>query len=198
MKCQKCSAEAVAGRSCCDLCAEKNRMRARRRLAAKRDEINARRRSRSTAAYQRAWRERNIDKVRASDREYYAKTREKRIASVRKWQKKNRLKLIVNGHNRRARMRGAAGGMTTRAWDDVLTVFGGLCAYCGADDTLTRDHVYPLPCGKTGCKVRHGKDEPGNVVPACNRCNPAKGHRDPKPWIKKAMDRVAERLSGAM
>ena len=197
-KCPRCSNSAAPNRASCVNCLEKARVYSAARRAVRGEELNAIRRRKSTAEYQREWRLKNLGKAREMNRGYYARTREQRVAAVRKWQGKNTEYLLTTAHNRRARLRGAAGGMTLAAWESVLSVFDNKCAYCGASERLSRDHVYPLPCGKPGCRLRHGKDEPGNVVPACNRCNPSKGHRDPKPWIARAIARVALRLSGAI
>lgn len=62
------------------------------------------------------------------------------------------------------------------------------CHYCG-EPAETIDHVIP--------KSRGGTDEPGNLVPACRRCNASKGTkllsewRGPNPAGKSwRMDRI--------
>lgn len=47
---------------------------------------------------------------------------------------------------------------------------GYVCVYCGADAN-TVDHIVPRSKG--------GTDDEHNLVTACNRCNGAKGARDP-------------------
>lgn len=55
-----------------------------------------------------------------------------------------------------------------RLWRrDIKASWGNRCAYCGSDNNLTLDHVRP--------KVRGGRDETHNLVPACRACNQAKG-----------------------
>lgn len=49
---------------------------------------------------------------------------------------------------------------------------GSRCAYCGATQDLTLDHVVP--------RVRGGGHEPANLVPACRSCNAKKGGRTPE------------------
>jgi len=55
---------------------------------------------------------------------------------------------------------------------NLLTLYGGKCAYCGKKDThMTLDHIIP--------KSRGGKSEYSNVVPCCLRCNNVKDNRLP-------------------
>jgi len=49
---------------------------------------------------------------------------------------------------------------------------GFICQYCGSDDKLTLDHVYP--------KSRGGKNTWKNLVAACSRCNNKKDDKTPK------------------
>lgn len=46
------------------------------------------------------------------------------------------------------------------------------CQYCGSQDSLTIDHVYPLSRG--------GRTTWENVVTACRTCNGRKGNRTPE------------------
>lgn len=46
------------------------------------------------------------------------------------------------------------------------------CAYCGAKNDLTLDHVIP--------KSKGGKSNWTNLVAACKRCNSRKGHMSPE------------------
>lgn len=57
----------------------------------------------------------------------------------------------------------------------IFSDWGSDCAYCGGNaDTL--DHVTPRARG--GLTVRE------NLIPACRRCNYAKGHSDALEWFK--------------
>ncbi len=44
------------------------------------------------------------------------------------------------------------------------------CCYCGSASDLSLDHIIP--------RRRLGSDSPENLLPACRRCNSAKGSRD--------------------
>lgn len=57
----------------------------------------------------------------------------------------------------------------------IFDAWGSGCAYCGGQaDTL--DHIRPVARG--GPTVRT------NLVPACQRCNYAKGHADALDWFR--------------
>jgi 5-methylcytosine-specific restriction endonuclease McrA len=61
------------------------------------------------------------------------------------------------------------------AIDYLTEQFNGLCAYCDEPAT-TWDHVVPI--------VKGGQTIPGNVVPACVRCNSSKKDRDLSEWLQ--------------
>lgn len=119
-------------------------------------------------AYQREWRHRNAEKVREAGRRQYAKMREFRLQSTRRWAKEHP---AVHAHNeaaRRARKRSADGSHTLAEWMQLLEQAGYRCFYCGLQSgRLTRDHVIPL--------VRGGSDRISNIRAACAGCNSRKG-----------------------
>jgi 5-methylcytosine-specific restriction endonuclease McrA len=57
----------------------------------------------------------------------------------------------------------------------VLSVYEPFCAYCGADNPTSVDHVVPVAAG--------GVTDLSNLVPACSRCNSSKRDRDLKEWL---------------
>ena len=59
------------------------------------------------------------------------------------------------------------------------------CAYCEAPAT-TLDHVIPV--------VRGGKSHPGNLVPACAKCNIKKRHHDPTPWVERMRQEFIDQI----
>lgn len=52
------------------------------------------------------------------------------------------------------------------------------CWYCWAPAQV-RDHVVPPSQG--------GTDDPGNLVPACVRCNQSKSSRTPEQWLEDGL-----------
>lgn len=60
----------------------------------------------------------------------------------------------------------------------IKEAWGNRCAYCSKppidDKSLTIDHVKP--------RARGGEDRTSNVIPACRRCNQAKGSEEWLGW----------------
>ena len=100
-----------------------------------------------------------LDRMRAARRRFYA-----RHSGVY-----HRIK----AHNRRG-----PGKISRAEWLEILEAFDNRCAYCGARDLMTIDHVVPIGKG--------GRNEAANVVPACGSCNFAKGNRGPLAMITRA------------
>ena len=63
----------------------------------------------------------------------------------------------------------------SRYRDSIKVEFDHCCAYCGRrEKKLTLDHVL--------AHCRGGKEIRGNLIPACRRCNLAKGSRSLLDW----------------
>lgn len=78
----------------------------------------------------------------------------------------------------RARNHGRARGVAAvpPEANAVAEDFGGACAYCGGAHE-TWDHIIPVAKG--------GKTVPGNIVPACRRCNSSKRDQDLCSWLTR-------------
>ena len=61
----------------------------------------------------------------------------------------------------------AAGDLTPEQWQAIWDFYGGICAWCELRRATQQDHVHPISRG--------GKHTAGNIVPACEWCNAAKG-----------------------
>lgn len=96
----------------------------------------------------RRYREANIDKVRKRERE--------------------------NTHRRRALM-GATSPQLAEHMANLVTL---PCAYCGAIDDITIDHIVPLSRG--------GKHEADNLTAACYSCNCSKGAKMLDEWLTES------------
>ncbi|NES05854.1 MAG: HNH endonuclease [Okeania sp. SIO2F4] len=57
-----------------------------------------------------------------------------------------------------------------------MEIFEGKCAYC-LKPANTWDHIIPISKG--------GQTTPGNVVPACIKCNSSKNNQDVFEWMDK-------------
>lgn len=52
---------------------------------------------------------------------------------------------------------------------------GQICNYCGSEDKLALDHIFPQKLG--------GKDDAENLIFACRTCNSSKGKKDLMEWM---------------
>lgn len=57
------------------------------------------------------------------------------------------------------------------------------CAYCGAPEADTVDHVVPLSRARECHVPRRVLDNPSNRVPCCAKCNAAKANLLPREWL---------------
>lgn len=142
------------------------------------------------AAYQRAYRKRSPEVVKASltawhekhpeyererARRRYADNPERQHAATKRWvvahPDQNRLSVRAASQRRRARLLNAPGRGITKS--EVESILKAPCFYCGGQsDSL--DHVVPVSRG--------GRHEPENVVAACRRCNSSKHDRLLSEW----------------
>ena len=120
--------------------------------------------------------ERNKEERRAKQRERYRENSEYYKNRARQYAKLHPDKKRLYQSWRRVRIY-STGNLSTfieRQWRVVL--FGSQCAYCGgAYEEM--DHIIPLSKG--------GSDNPGNLVPACRRCNATKKTKEWKEWYRE-------------
>jgi len=101
------------------------------------------------------------EKRRQHSREYYQKNKE-RFREQRR----------TAFQRRRARQKQLPATLTHDQWLEILQSYDHRCAYCGQQfDKLTRDRIIPVVNG--GGTTMH------NIVPACRKCNRAKGMNPP-------------------
>ena len=86
-----------------------------------------------------------------------------RMAKAQGINKTYRKFAVKRGTNRK---NGRGGTLTVEQWKAMLKVTGG-CYYCGEPETITMEHVMPKSIG--------GGFTAENIVPACQRCNTARG-----------------------
>ena len=71
-----------------------------------------------------------------------------------------------------------SGNMNMRTiFDDekVKLQTGQICNYCGSNEKLALDHIFPQKYG--------GKDDAENLIFACKTCNSSKGKKDLMEWM---------------
>lgn len=173
--CPECSTRFASKNRSHTFCSENCRDRARYRRAQADPAKAAARRAASAA-----WRKRNPQSVRDSQREWKQRNSERVKEASREWARANKHRIQPfhrrdrEGHNAYARLR------TKRLRDATpyrfsreqviarLAFHGSTCWMCGrVADTV--DHVKPLTAG--------GLNIPANLRPACRPCNSSKGNR---------------------
>lgn len=85
----------------------------------------------------------------------------------------------------RYKRRGAEGKHTQKEWEKCVKYFNNSCAYCGATEKLSKDHVIPISKGGHNCI--------SNIVPACRTCNSSKQDRDLQEFsVKEKVQKIIE------
>ena len=64
-------------------------------------------------------------------------------------------------HKYRSKLKNAKHDYSKQDWEYCKKYFGNICCYCGADTSLTKEHLVPVDMG--GGFVRD------NILPACRR-----------------------------
>jgi 5-methylcytosine-specific restriction endonuclease McrA len=124
----------------------------------------------------KAWKRANPEKVREHWERTYQKNRERRLAYVLDWARRNPEKRIAIRDRRRAREVGAEGSYTADDVRELLRTQGRVCRYCQSKLTIFHvDHFIPL--------ARGGSNWPSNLVLSCPPCNYSKSDR--MPWVWK-------------
>lgn len=142
----------------------------------------------SKRASYRAWRVANLEKAREAEKARALvrsrADREKHSAKAAAWAKANPEKVKLIRQRRKARLLDACSpGVRPEEWQAICESYDYRCAYCFTEAKLTVDHIVPISKG--------GKDEPGNVVPACKSCNCSKQAKELKEWLDIPLLRVA-------
>ncbi len=165
----------------------------------------------------REWRDQNLERARAKDRERYwanrdaisAQKRLKRSQYLetsrrwhatnqehvrshhRQWQRANPDKVQHRNRKRAARQRGLPNTYTLEQWNAALVYFDHRCAVCGRAEseqqTIVTDHWIPLADETCPGTVAT------NIVPLCHGvdgCNNKKSKKMPHEWLLSEFPRV--------
>lgn len=100
-----------------------------------------------------------------------AKENQKRYRSSEEVKKKRRelARLPETKEARNKRKKFERSLLASLEWFTILNEFRFCCAYCGAEEPSTIDHIDPISGG--------GEHRIGNVVPCCRSCNSSKNAR---------------------
>jgi len=143
------------------------------------------------------WRKRNVEAVRKSGRDSYAKNREKRIEAVafykatnpekvkatkRHWIKENpeiqRRHVRIAQQNRRAKKKANGGKLSGGLSAILLKLQKGKCACCKAKlGSYHLDHIMPLALG--------GANSDDNIQLLCPTCNLQKNAKHPVDFMQE-------------
>lgn len=141
----------------------------------------------SRAAYQREWKLKNPDKVKASRERQREKTPEHTRLSAKKWAKENYKRR--KGYNLKRMY-----GIDRQAYDAMLKAQNGLCAICHKAETTTRNG--------TLCELVVDHDHITGKVRKllCNKCNVGLGmleeNSDRMRQMAEYIDSFAEKSGG--
>lgn len=149
------------------------------------------------AAYQKAQRERNPEKMelqrrkhrtspkaKETARRYSADNREKSRIRAREYARTERGRIATINKRQRERAKRLSAitersALVTDSWvGSMFSLYDNRCVYCLETCLPTMDHVVPVSRG--------GKHEQENIVPACHPCNSSKRDRlvdEWKPWV---------------
>lgn len=72
-----------------------------------------------------------------------------------------------------------------RDWVETQEYFGNRCAYCGGEGKLVIEHAIPIN------RTALGEHRLGNMIPACDACNRAKGQRDFRVFLEDDSEAIA-------
>ena len=119
------------------------------------------------------WRLKNKAAVAVASLDWYYRNKNKCRAAAQRYAKKFPEKQKARVHRRRARVKNAPGAFNADQIKQVVSLFGGKCAYCGGAYEAI-DHVVPLSRG--------GTNYIANIRPCCTTCNSSKGSKLLSEW----------------
>jgi 5-methylcytosine-specific restriction endonuclease McrA len=170
--------------------AEKNRENARNRKREKIEKLGRVALDRF-CQINKAYVERNREKVRKASAESYARADKKKLAAKQRESnkklyhrdiEKSRAKVRLKANRRR---HAPGDGYTLEQENQLLSDYGNRCVYCNKkiDDRryMTLDHVVALSRG--------GENSIENLVPACLSCNSSKRNKPLLVWLLKKLNK---------
>lgn len=117
----------------------------------------------------------SVEKVK--DRIYvsYSNLAMAHSAVAKKQDEYEKLNLIIRAKLLKGLQNGNMNMRTIFDDEKVKLQTGQICNYCGSNEKLALDHIFPQKYG--------GKDDAENLIFACKTCNSSKGKKDLMEWM---------------
>ena len=115
--------------------------------------------------------------VKVKDKIYisYANLAMAHSAVTKKQDEYEKLNLIIRAKLLKGLQSGNMNMRTIFDDEKVKLQTGKICNYCGSNEKLALDHIFPQKYG--------GKDDAENLIFACKTCNSSKGKKDLMEWM---------------
>ena len=179
--CIKCGAEERNKRGDCRPCAKESK---RKHYKSNREKVCSDLRKYYEAnryqalARQRKWRESNREKAAEYHRKWREDNPDKELKCRRNWQKANPDKVKEISHNRRAKIKGNGGILSTNIIKTLIARQKNKCVCCGVslNSGYHLDHIMPIALG--------GLNNDSNVQLLTPVCNMRKGSKHPNDYMR--------------
>ena len=117
----------------------------------------------------------SVEKVKDKIYISYANLAMAHSAVTKKQDEYEKINLIIRAKLLKGLQNGNVNMRTIFDDEKVKLQTGQICNYCGSNEKLALDHIFPQKYG--------GKDDAENLVFACKTCNSSKGKKDLKEWM---------------
>ena len=117
----------------------------------------------------------SVEKVKDKIYISYANLAMAHSAVTKKQDEYEKINLIIRAKLLKGLQNGNMNMRTIFDDEKVKLQTGQICNYCGSNEKLALDHIFPQKYG--------GKDDAENLVFACKTCNSSKGKKDLMEWM---------------
>jgi 5-methylcytosine-specific restriction endonuclease McrA len=112
-------------------------------------------------------------------KKYIARNIERIKATRQGWRLNNIERCRTYKQKREAVKRRLKSTLSTSQWEEIKASFSNLCAYCGEERPLQREHFISLS--------KSGEYSCDNIIPACAKCNQSKGSNSFFDWFPRQL-----------
>jgi 5-methylcytosine-specific restriction endonuclease McrA len=109
-----------------------------------------------------------------SFKQYYQNNKDKIKQQQKLYRQDNKKYIYLKNRKRKKLLSGS--NISPQEIKSLIKKFNNCCYYCGSDQKIEIDHIFPLSKG--------GDHYISNLVPACKACNLAKKDKLPQEWFK--------------